>query len=244
LGEPGREYLSVWGSAYSPAGSWQRRWRGTWAPLVDLMRDRVGGNGWWEGWWDAAFVGLAGRRLAHASVGFRELHPGWLDLTASITWEDGSRHVPEPVADLLEQLVIDLAGNYGATFARVEPAAGHATDLEDRSHRAALLAQALDESPTVLRGYSWVTFLPAGVVDRLGGLAALEEHTEFFKITRSGTGVVIRVTESPDRYDHAAWRQIFDLVRPALPPGEVVRLPPYLEEHVIPLIYTDEFEQL
>lgn len=230
--DPTKEFLSVWGSAYAPVGQWRRRWAGKWTPLTSLYDDRIGGDASWS----ATFTAGPEGDVYAAAVRFREAQPGWLDLLLDVSWTGDSEAEPAGVSDLMESLTIKLVERLRPVFGRVEPITLSATELENNLHRP--LAVALEEGERVLRGYAWITYLPPGVVEVLGGVCALLAHEEFYRVSKAGDGVVIRVTERQHQYDHAAWRAVFDVVRPAMPEGEVVRAFPGDDPHA--LIYDDE----
>jgi hypothetical protein len=131
-----------------------------------------------------------------------------------------------------------LSAEYDATFGRIEPRVESATSLEQVLRRP--FDVALEESPYFLRGNSWVTYLPPGVVRRLGGFQAILVASPLLSVHRAGTGAVVRAGATPGGFDQERLRAVFELVRPALPEGEV-RRPPRLSELPEPnLVLSDE----
>jgi hypothetical protein len=97
--------------------------------------------------------------------------------------------------------------------------------------------ESIERSREFLRGYSWVTVVPAELVSRLGGADLLERSRVVAEVRRlRAGGVLVRATGTPDGYDDAAVRRVFDLVRPVLPPGRPWPLPGF---PVPPLVFED-----
>ncbi|MFJ3813374.1 hypothetical protein [Streptomyces sp. NPDC090056] len=121
-------------------------------------------------------------------------------------------------AHLVDFLATALDGADPA-FARI----GHldfqeTTDLEavlKRPHR-----RSLRESRTLLRGYSWVTGVPAELAARLGGPTALEATGAFHAVRelRAG-GLLLQSTETLADYDRPHLEAVFHALAPVLPPG-------------------------
>ena len=73
----------------------------------------------------------------------------------------------------------------------------------------------------LLRGYSWVTVVQDGALQRLGGVAALEGSGAFSEVrSLPDGGVVARATERLLDYTEPAYRRVFEALAPALSPGE------------------------
>ncbi|GAA2371061.1 hypothetical protein [Dactylosporangium salmoneum] len=72
-----------------------------------------------------------------------------------------------------------------------------------------------------LRGYSWLTILPEEIGQHLGGLDALRSSGAFVEVEHlDAGGFWCRATPSIMEYDWAAAERVFQVVAPALPPGQ------------------------
>ncbi|MGW4721882.1 hypothetical protein [Streptomyces sp. NPDC004291] len=169
----------------------------------------------------------------YAAAGFRE--PSSVDdsgLIGGIRAGRGGSHTElsaqlrggERIADaawcahLVDFLATALDGADPA-FARIDHLSfEETTDLEaalKRPHR-----QALRESRTLLRGYSWVTGLPTELAARLGGPTALKATGAFHTIHElHAGGLLLQSTETLAAYDHPHMKAVFHALAPVLPPG-------------------------
>jgi hypothetical protein len=78
-----------------------------------------------------------------------------------------------------------------------------------------------EQSRRFLRGYAWVTVVPQELVDRLGGMDAIEAAGAVSEVRPlSAGGVLLRATRTPEEYDGAAVERLFRLLVPVLPPGQ------------------------
>ncbi|MFE9460908.1 hypothetical protein [Streptomyces californicus] len=121
-------------------------------------------------------------------------------------------------AGLVDFLAAALDGANPA-FARIDHRNAHeTTDLEAALKRP--LRRSLRESRTLLRGYSWVTGVPAELADRLGGAAALEATGAFHAVRplRAG-GLLLQADETLVGYDDRRLEAVFRALAPLLPPG-------------------------
>jgi hypothetical protein len=111
----------------------------------------------------------------------------------------------------------------------------NATALDTALNR--LHDHSLQDSRRFLRGYGFITVVPAELVDRLGGTAALSETGAFVRIQPlAGGGVVLQAAATPAQFDHRAMWRVFRALAPVLPPGQPEPLPGY--EHVR-VVYED-----
>lgn len=226
--KPLEDVASASGSGYAPYGRWSQNWdRGGGTRLAETLAQRVGGDAGWLVAYREATVG----EVAGISVRLQELSPAWLGLRIQALWY-GHRHADAPrgLIDAMEDLFVRLAGSMDATFGAAVPGEPrHRTELETKF--VVDLASALEQSPEVLRGYSWITYLPPGVVDQLGGTEAVLAWEGFYRLRPvEGGGVVVRATADYDGYDPAAIRRVFDAVRTVLPaPGAPPR-PKFIPE--------------
>ncbi|MEV6614769.1 hypothetical protein AB0N31_13050 [Streptomyces sp. NPDC051051] len=132
----------------------------------------------------------------------------------------GAEHVADAAwcAGLVAFLATALDGANPA-FARIDHRNFHeTTDLEAVLKRPR--RRSLRESRTLLRGYSWVTGVPAELADRLGGPAALEATGAFHAVRplRAG-GLLLQASETLAGYDDRHMEAVFRALAPVLPPG-------------------------
>ncbi|MFF5450312.1 hypothetical protein ACFY40_03560 [Streptomyces sp. NPDC012950] len=121
-------------------------------------------------------------------------------------------------AHLVDFLATALDGADPA-FARIDHLSfEETTDLEAALKRPR--RQALRESRTLLRGYSWVTGLPAELAARLGGPTALKATGAFHAVHEiHARGLLLQATETLADYDHPHMKAVFHALAPVLPPG-------------------------
>ncbi|WP_046731611.1 hypothetical protein [Streptomyces humi] len=155
----------------------------------------------------------------HGRVGSRHKGRGGTHTELSVFGLGGDR-IADPVfcAALPDFLAAALDGA-GPAFARVDLRNFHDTpDLEAalrRTHR-----KYLGESRTHLRGYSWVTGVPAELAARLGGASHLSADGAFHAVRElRGGGLLLQATETLAGYDDRAMREVFRALAPVLPPG-------------------------
>lgn len=75
------------------------------------------------------------------------------------------------------------------------------------------------EGRAFLRGYQWITVLPAELAGRVGMDRLHHAGVERVESLRGG-GVALQTTESPSGFDSAAMDRLFRLLAPVLPPGQ------------------------
>ncbi|MGX1267414.1 hypothetical protein [Streptomyces phaeoluteigriseus] len=189
----------------------------------------------------------------HATVGFHEPVPGggedWVDdhgriggrhagrggshtaLSAALR---GAERVGDPVwcARLVGFLATALDGANPA-FARIDHLNFHEEpDLEAVLNRPE--RRSLRESRAFLRGYSWVTGVPAELAARLGGRGALEATGAFHAVRElSAGGLLLQATETLTGYDDHRMDAVFRALTPVLPPGMPARDPARPEARVV-----------
>ncbi|MFJ5873521.1 hypothetical protein ACIQD1_02210 [Streptomyces sp. NPDC093088] len=175
----------------------------------------------------------------YAAAGFHEPSPGdgddWIDDSGRIGGARAGRggsHTElsaqlrggERIADaawcahLVDFLATALDGADPA-FARIDHLSfEETTDLEAALKRPQ--RQALRESRTLLRGYSWVTGLPTELAARLGGPTALKATGAFHAVHElHAGGLLLQATETLAAYDHPHMKAVFHALAPVLPPG-------------------------
>lgn len=164
----------------------------------------------------------------------------WVSFSVSAAYRaavDGV--VPGVGQQALLEFVADFAELSRASFANItDDNSASRTALETFLPR--LKSDGLVESPEVLRGYSWVTVVPPKVVERLGGVGALDSSGAFVEVRplRYG-GVVVRATDRFEQYDDGAMARVFRALAPALPSGRPRQLPAYTGLTVPRLVYED-----
>lgn len=96
-------------------------------------------------------------------------------------------------------------------------------DSEDGQTSAeAVLRYDLEWDPTLLRGYSWASYLNAAVVERVGGRAVIEESGAFWSV-ESGPfegGLWVQACERHSQFGRAEAARMFEVLAPALPAGK------------------------
>ncbi|GIE90530.1 hypothetical protein [Actinoplanes regularis] len=80
--------------------------------------------------------------------------------------------------------------------------------------------KSLPEARSVLRGFAWVTVIPAGIAARLGGAEALAATGAFFRVKALPHGEVwLQATEHFDDWNDEAAAKVFPVLTPFLPAG-------------------------
>ncbi|MET4922406.1 hypothetical protein P3L51_08590 [Streptomyces sp. PSRA5] len=135
-------------------------------------------------------------------------------------------------ASLVDFLAVALDGANPA-FARVDHLNFHeSTDLEATLGRPRRRSRR--ESRTLLRGYSWVTGVPAELAARLGGARALEATGAFHAVRQlRGGGLLLQASETLAGYDEQRMYAVFRALAPVLPPGMPDRAPARPESRVV-----------
>ncbi|WP_405987000.1 hypothetical protein [Streptomyces sp. NBC_00872] len=135
-------------------------------------------------------------------------------------------------ASLVDFLAAALDGANPA-FARVDHLNFHdTTDLEAVLRRTQ--RKSLRESRTMLRGYSWVTGVPAELATRLGGAQALEATGAFHAVRElRGGGLLLQASDTLAGYDEQRTYAVFRALAPVLPPGMPDRHPARPDPRVV-----------
>jgi len=132
----------------------------------------------------------------------------------------GGDLIADPVfcAGLLDFVATALHGA-NPVFARVDHLNVHdKPDLEVALRRSR--RKYLGEARTYLRGYSWVTGVPAELAARLGGAQRLAATGAFHTVRElRGGGLLLQATETLAGYDDQAMYRVFRALAPVLPPG-------------------------
>jgi hypothetical protein len=80
--------------------------------------------------------------------------------------------------------------------------------------------ESLPEARSVLRGFAWVTVIPAGIAGRLGGVTALAATAAFHRVNQLPHGEVwLQATEHFDDWDDESAAKVFAVLAPFLPAG-------------------------
>jgi hypothetical protein len=81
------------------------------------------------------------------------------------------------------------------------------------------LPETLGLARELLRGYAWLTLVPATLVPRVGGVAGLRASGAFVAVDELANGaVLLRATEHFEDYQDADAAKVFDVLRPVLRP--------------------------
>ena len=90
------------------------------------------------------------------------------------------------------------------------------TELDVSLHR--LPDDSVAQGRELLRGFSWLTMVPAALAERLGGSAGLRSSGAFVRVDELPDGAVLLVaTDTPAEYDDAAVHRVFNALAPVLP---------------------------
>lgn len=127
--------------------------------------------------------------------------------------------LPAGIEEQLKCLLMDCAERFPVTFAQTANGdwAGQ-TPLESALRRS--VGVGLAESPRVLRGYDWLTFVPSAVLERLDGAGALQSSGAFAEVVSTERGAVLRATERYHLYGEAAADAVFGALACGLPAGK------------------------
>jgi hypothetical protein len=157
-------------------------------------------------------------------VDWDEENPDRAQLVAFFSLDESRGDVRPSEASLSSR----LTGHLESVCAIADVSFGHVTDDFDAPGWTSLdtvmrrsLARSVDQARGLLRGYSWVTVLPAELADRLGGRPALEASGAFHAIREFPSGaVLLRATEDISAYQETCTEEVFQVLRPVLPPGQ------------------------
>ncbi|MGW7262376.1 hypothetical protein [Streptomyces sp. NPDC054842] len=144
------------------------------------------------------------------------------NVEASLLFDEAGAAADDPAfcARAVGFLVAALDG-VGPAFARLgadeEPRVEH-TGLDLVLGRKA--KRSVAQARTFLRGYSWTTVCPAELTERLGGAEELRASGAFHSVVPlTAGGVVLQATATVAEFSDEALRQVFEALRPVLPPG-------------------------
>lgn len=136
------------------------------------------------------------------------------ELTLQAYYVDGS-----PIEALLPELWIRalrlMASAWRVDFGAVMGNGGAvgleaAGGIDRRRARAA--------ASRVLRGYEWVTVVPAGLTEELGGAQFLRDSGAFVEVVElAAGGVLVRATDTIEEYSEEKVRAVFEVLKPVLP---------------------------
>jgi hypothetical protein len=117
---------------------------------------------------------------------------------------------------------VDLIAEVGAIAEPVfgylggEPSVGQ-TELDRALRRPT--QDSVAQGRELLRGFSWLTLVPAALARRLGGVAGLRGSGAFVRVTGLPGGAVLLVaTDTLPQYDEAATHRVYTALAPVLPP--------------------------
>ena len=152
-----------------------------------------------------------------------EGHPEWVQFSAGSTLfaQTHSGMRPE-VSDRWASVVRELVGQVDTSFGHIcdDAAMGGPTALDNAVRRGDNITS-ITEGQEVLRGYSWVTVVPAGLVQRLGGAEAMRASEAFTVVDELPSGGLwLQATPHFADYDPAAVRRVFRALAPVLPAGQ------------------------
>ncbi|MEV0570081.1 hypothetical protein [Dactylosporangium sp. NPDC050588] len=198
----------------------------SWSVFLDGLDQHPGATAYLQ----AGAVERAERMPGGRAPGFPDLHVRtWgdggvrLGLSASPEFLVGTVDAERALCGFLQEVAavsdpaygevtLELDGNYGVESLLERSLAGL-----DSKTRAAIRHIPPRER---LKGYSWITVIPAEVADRLGGAASLRASGAFHEVVAlPAGGVWAQATGRLADYDHAAARRVFDVLRSVLPPG-------------------------
>ena len=156
---------------------------------------------------------ISAYRLHHA--------PDWLNLSAN--YVVGDLHTP-PIPDEVVEVWSAFARSqvekwppaFGCLADDSISAGGTRTPLEESSAR--FPDQTLPLTDSVLRGYSWITVVSPGVMDRLGGADAVRRTGAFHDVlVLPSGGALLQATPRLEEYEGDAVRRVFGALGPVLP---------------------------
>jgi hypothetical protein len=147
----------------------------------------------------------------------------WLRLDASYVVGSlgGTSPIPDEVHDRWREFVVSQAKQSpppvdGFVADDAFDAGTTRTPLEARTQR--FPRETLPLTDSEVRGYSWITVVSLGIVQRLGGVEALRATEAFTDvIPLPAGGAVLRATPRLSQYEGAAVRRVFDALGPVLP---------------------------
>ncbi|MET8043328.1 hypothetical protein ABZU25_20995 [Micromonospora sp. NPDC005215] len=173
-------------------------------------------------------MGHRGRRHLVLSLRHHPVSPGWLRLSMleSDRRLDGSTD-SMAVQRMWLAALRSCAQKWNPGFGHISYSYGTgATALEDCLPPQHCPPQQREPEHTVndcrrlLRGYSWLTIVPAELAGKLGGSNALAASAAFSRVDELGDGALwLQATERFEEYHGDAVAKVFDALAPALRPG-------------------------
>ncbi len=190
------------------------------------------------GHWSGGLLSVAARWV-------REEGGEWLTLScgvrysAFVDWPGGQRRWLEALWPLVDRL--DPAyGQVGYVY-------GDRTALEECLYLHPVQEKSPDftvpKARSVLRGYDWLTIVPAELAARLGGAAPLAESGSFAQVRElSGGGLWLLATDDFRDYGEPAVGRVFGAVAPVLPRLRPAQPPAYTGVSYYPVVMADPSE--
>lgn len=147
--------------------------------------------------------------------------PGVVGFRAVVTYWSPDGRLPIPVQERWLDVCARFSEKLPLTFGSISSEeAGGETELDVALGRGE--SESVRASLSVLRGYSWVTVCPPPIVERLGGVAKLEESKRFWRVRPLASGSVwAQATERLEDYKGTVIEGVFRVFAPALPAGLV-----------------------
>ncbi|MEU0558036.1 hypothetical protein [Dactylosporangium sp. NPDC006015] len=198
----------------------------SWSVFLDGLDQHPGATAYLQ----AGVVQRAERMPGGRMPGFPDLHVRtWLEggvrlgLSASPEFLVGTADAERALCGFLREVAavsdpaygevsLDLDGHYGVESLLERFLVG----LDSRTRDAIRRTPPRER----LKGYSWITVIPAEVAARLGGAAGLPAGGAFHEVVAlPAGGIWAQATGRLTDYDHAAARRVFDALRSVLPPG-------------------------
>jgi hypothetical protein len=150
--------------------------------------------------------------------------PGWLRLR--LRTEPDWRHATDAMARAHETAMVgflrsraDLLNPSYGSIGDEAPGIGD-TSLEACLPVVISPAEQLPAGRARLRGYSWVTVLAAELIDKVGGVSALQRSGEFAEVVPlAHGGLWLQATEHLADYDDDAMLRVWQALKPVIPPG-------------------------
>ena len=166
----------------------------------------------------------------------------WVQFTAGIV-------SPLPGGDLRQPAASSRWAEVCQTMARrVDVSFGHVCDddsgrgqtpLDEVLFRGGRILS-ITKGRDVLRGYSWVTVVPAGLAQKLGGAEAMRASGAFAVVDELPSGGLwLQATSHFADYDPAAVHRVFRALAPVLPTGRPKPKPDPFDEKSRRLIWDD-----
>lgn len=115
------------------------------------------------------------------------------------------------------------------------------TQLELALGETLLARECYDARHDYLRGYEWLTVVPPGLAERLGGASTLRGTGAFADVVELPGGAVwLQATPAFEDYDRAAAEAVWRAVAPVLRPG--IPRPPEIDRPLVKVVVADAAE--